>query len=256
MKLIKILSIVLLAQLSTACVIHVGGGESRRADVELNETKTLSATNVNKLVVDAGAGKLDITGDDTISEIQVEAYIVTSNDISYRLDLTKTGSTAYLVAEHDSYSGYWVGSSPKIDLTVKVPINMSLEVEDGSGEITIANINGDAVVDDGSGDITITDLKGRLSIDDGSGDMELTNIGGPIDIEDGSGSIYVTKVSGDLQIEDGSGDLYASIIAGKVTVDDGSGDIEVVSAGGFNLIESGSGGLKIKDIKGMVNIDD
>jgi hypothetical protein len=256
MKLVKLLSIALIAQLTTACVIHVGGGEKRKADIELTESLSLSSAGIEELVIDNGAGKIEISGDDSISEIQVEAYIITSKDVTYRLELEKTGPRAYLVAKHDSYNGFWIGDSPKIDITVKVPSNMSLDIDDGSGEITINNVAGNALIDDGSGDITVSNLSGSLKIEDGSGDMELTNIGGPIDIDDGSGSIYVTKVSGDLSIEDGSGDMYASIIAGKVTVDDGSGDIEIESAGGFELIESGSGGLKIKDIKGVVNIDD
>ena len=56
-----------------------------------------------------------------------------------------------------------------INLTVRVPKNMDVEVDDGSGEVKIAQINGNIQIDDGSGEINIRDIRGDVGIDDGSG---------------------------------------------------------------------------------------
>lgn len=267
-----------------------------QADVHLQKELTLDAQSLKTLNVDAGAGSLSIVGRDGIDEITVKADIYTSsdNDGSYELLLSDSGKTAYLVAHNSSQSGYsnisW-GNGHRIDLEVIVPNSMMLDVTDGSGEMTINDINANVKVKDGSGTLTIENINGQLTVDDGSGPMnihninasldikdgsgelviskvvgdvtiddgsgsiELVNIKGHVDIEDGSGSIEVSDVSGNAKIDDGSGDLTVRKVTGVVTIDDGSGDIDIENAGGLTILETGSGSLRVKNVKGNFEID-
>ncbi|WP_448211536.1 hypothetical protein [Colwellia sp. MEBiC06753] len=251
-KTAKLLSLSMLTLALNGCVIAVN---AQSADVHLDENLALDASSLNKFDIDAGAGSLIIKGDDSVTDIQVKADIQTTVDKDYILELYRSGNTAYLVAKHNSHSGFWQGSSPSINLTITMPASLMLDIDDGSGDIEIFNINNRLNLKDGSGSTHIENINGKVTIDDGSGGLVVKNIQGDVEIEDGSGSLTVSNVNGNVEIDDGSGELTATDVTGKVTIDDGSGGIEVNRAGALKIIDSGSGGLSISEVKGEVDID-
>lgn len=256
-KLIVRLSILALFTTAlSACVIHVGGNKGQKANVQLSEKLELDTAGLRKFDIEAGAGDLTIRGIEGQTNIIVEASIFTTKQKDYQLTLRKSGETAMLVAKHDSHSGFWVGSSPRIHLQITMPLELALTIDDGSGDISISNVMNGITIDDGSGNILVNQVAKDVVIDDGSGDIVVKNLNGNVWIDDGSGEIYVADTNGNVDIEDGSGDLTVTQVTGVVTVDDGSGDISINTAGGLTIIESGSGGLAISGIKGNVSIDD
>lgn len=240
----------------TACVIHVGGKNGQRADVMLTEQLELSTSQLRSFDIEAGAGDLSIVGIEGQTKIIVDATIHTTKDKAYKLTLKQNGSSAELVAKHNSHSGSWYGSSPRIHLKITMPTNLALEIDDGSGDISVSNVTAGLIVDDGSGNILLNEIAEDIAVDDGSGEIVIKRAVGNIKIDDGSGNLYVADVIGSVDIEDGSGNLTVTKVSGIVTIDDGSGDIDVNNAGGLTILESGSGGLSISSIKGNVNIDD
>ena len=226
--------------------------------LDYKETKdlTLSSASISQLKVDAGAGFLKITGDDSIDEIEVKA-IIEAIDEEFKLTLKQKGDQAILIADASPNNHLsWGSNSPKIDLIVKVPSHLSLIVHDGSGLMTIENIKNEVKVDDGSGSIDISNIDGNLEIDDGSGSMTINNVSGNITIDDGSGGIEIKNVDGTLNVEDGSGSMDIVDVSGLVTIDDGSGSINLKRLqNGVTIIEEGSGGLKMSDIKGPVSME-
>lgn len=222
------------AVLLSGCVVYVGNGHARDLQHE-ERSLQLEAAQLQQLVADTGAGKLEIVGETDRSDISVLASIYYYKAEDIRLSLERKGTNAVLEAGFDQQIHY--GNSPYIDLLIKVPARLALTLEDGSG------------------DTVIRGLTGKLHIDDGSGDMEI-NGGGAAVIEDGSGDLTISNLTGALLLEDGSGNLILRQIGGVVTIDDGSGDIDVDGAKGLNIINGGSGGLKINAIDGPVSIDD
>jgi hypothetical protein len=236
---------------------------------------SIDASSLTEFDIEAGAGSLTIIGSDDISEITVVADIYTESGHTdnYELELDHAGSRAYLVAKTKSSSGFWIGDSPHIDVKITVPSQLSLDVNDGSGATFISNITGSVEVDDGSGDLTFQNIKnkltvndgsgglyikdviGNVSIEDGSGEIEINGVNGDVDIDDGSGSIVAKDITGSAIFEDGSGDLTVKKVDGLITIDDGSGDIDVEDAGGLKILESGSGGLRVHKVKGGFEID-
>ena len=252
MKMTKLAALLSAVLILPGCVIHVG---AQSADVELQENLSIASSGVKTLEVESGAGFLNIVGVEGATEITVKADIETTKKHNYELELTKVGSRAVLVAKHGSTSGFWNGSSPSINLTVQVPKHLALDIDDGSGDISITDINNFVEVEDGSGSLFIKNIQGDLIVDDGSGELEISNVSGDVDIDDGSGEMTVTDIAGSVKVEDGSGEMTLRHIGGMVTIDDGSGSIEVKDAGGLTITDSGSGGLNIKDVKGEFNID-
>lgn len=251
-KLTKVAMLLSAVMILPGCVIHVSASS---ADVHLQEELQLSANQLDMLEVDAGAGSLTIKGDANATDISVSASIHTTKDKDYQLLLVKKGSRAVLTSEHGSTSGFWNGQSPSIDLTITVPAHLALDIDDGSGDISINGINNHVDISDGSGELLVKNVQGNLSIEDGSGELEINNVSGDVTIDDGSGELVVKNISGNVSVTDGSGDLSIHHVGGKVSIDDGSGGIDVLDAGGLNITESGSGGLKVKDIKGEFSID-
>jgi len=240
--------------LATGCVIHTGNFSSQSADVHMEKKLTLDAEHLKSFDIEAGAGSLSIVGVDGQNDIQVDAEILTSKDRNFTLTLEKSGNEAQLVAEHHSHIGFWIGSSPRINLVITMPKHLALDIDDGSGDIEIRDINNNIVLDDGSGSTTLTSIKGDVRIDDGSGDLTAQNIHGSVYLDDGSGELTIANIIGDVEVVDGSGDLSVESATGLVTIDDGSGDIEVNTAGSLKIIDSGSGDLDINNIKSGVEI--
>jgi DUF4097 and DUF4098 domain-containing protein YvlB len=217
------------------------------ADYSETRTMELTADGIDKLKIDCGAGYLEVEGLENTGKIVVEARIVVENMSTSRaegyiednlvLSLEKQGHHAELESHFEESKSFFGNifshGSRLINLTVKVPKNMALSIDDGSGSISIQNIAGDVNVDDGSGEIEITDITGDVEIDDGSGEISIVNVTGNVEISDGSGEIDIKRIDGDVVVRDGSGDILINGVTHDVDIaDDGSGDCRIRNVDG------------------------
>jgi len=248
-------------------VIIVGLTASAFADPVGEELSlNLKTTGIETVRIKCGAGYLKVTGVEGLDQIEVKAMLVVKGidedelaefkEDYVRLSLEKSGSRAILTSDvksNFSVSSIFKNKSARIDLDVRTPKNMKLEIDDGSGSIEINDMNGDIDLEDGSGSTTIENIKGNLAVEDGSGSITLENISGNVKINDGSGSIDIKEVGGDLKVDDGSGSMDIYDIKGSVVVDDGSGSINIDGVEKDVYIKNaGSGGLSIDNVKGNV----
>lgn len=225
----------------------VAGLAFATSDYVEERTLTLDTSGISVLDLVAGAGSLEISGIEGLSQIEVEAEIVVPGrndekalkkiESDMVLYLEKNGDKAALHSYFDDRS-WGFRSSPAINLTVRMPVQMHLDIDDGSGGLEVKNVRGDIKLEDGSGSITLQDVGGR------------------IDIEDGSGSLTILRAGGDVSINDGSGSIEVRGVAGSVVIDDGSGGIDVSDVEVDLIIEDdGSGGLNFSDIRGRIEKD-
>ena len=218
------------ASLLSGCVVYANGNGGW-GDDDLNYEKrelSLATEGLNELEIDAGAGFLEVYGEPGRTTIDVVAEIHYQDADDVELTLKPDGDEADLVAKMSSSS--WGNGSPRIDLVVYMPEALALDVNDGSGSITIRNI------------------KANVDVEDGSGNLEIADIVGNVDVDDGSGSIDIRDIDGNLEVDDGSGSMDIKDVTGKVTIDDGSGSINVKNVGGLNIIDDGSGGVSTKNV--------
>ena len=210
---------------------------------EKTERLSLSAAGIDRLVVDCGSGFLHITGEESMRSIEVEAEIIVrgkrDRDMkdyvaeNVRLNLEKRGSSAHLVSVFKNRFPNISFRERVINLTVRVPKNMGVEVDDGSGEVKIEHIDGNLRIDDGSGELTIRDILGDVDIDDGSGTVDVRNVTGNVSIDDGSGTIKVSDIGKNVEVNDGSGSIYIDGVVGDVIIkDDGSGSCNIKNVSG------------------------
>jgi hypothetical protein len=238
------------------------------ADYTEDRTLEIDADDVRILRIDCGAGFLEIEGVDGMKTIQVDAEIIL-DDVSdneaqdimedyMELELTASGRNAKLVSKFENRGFlsqiFHGGNSALINLTVRVPKNIELRIDDGSGYIEVINTGDDIALDDGSGDIVFENVAGDIRIDDGSGNVELQGIKGDIELDDGSGNVEISDVTGDVEIDDGSGNIYVSHIDGSVIVDDGSGNIKITRiTEDVRIIDDGSGRCSITHVDGDID---
>lgn len=212
--------------------------------------------------IDCEAGFLKVYGVPNLDRIEVKAEIEVDirdsedrDDFIHnriRLSLEKRGSRAVLISHIDNHSFF--NRHALINLTVRIPERMNLNVEDGSGPIEIRDIGGKVRIDDGSGGIDLASITGDVDISDGSGELIIRDINGNLEVDDGSGEIEINGVHGDLYVDDGSGSMRISKITGSVVVSDGSGSIDIDGVDqDVTIREAGSGGLSIHDVKGKVS---
>jgi DUF4097 and DUF4098 domain-containing protein YvlB len=248
---ISMLSLLLLA-VSTSCV-------SVMADQTLRtQTKSFPARGVSAARLETGAGLLEIIGVADLPEIEVRAeyrcngaFSVDAQRIldNLRLVMELRGDTFFLKSEHlDSWN--W-GDRGWIDVYINLPDSIDLEVDDGSGTVSVVGMGRNVEIKDGSGEIELIDIGGNIRINDGSGEIRIRNAAGEVSIDDGSGSIIVNDVAGDLIIpHDGSGEIRVQNARRNVSIDDGSGSIDVRHVGGSVRIRDGSGSIDVNDVAG------
>jgi hypothetical protein len=202
----------------------------------------LNAEGIRKFEIECTSGFFKVKGDSSLKAIEVSAEIIRKGKSDKEADeyirdnvilkLERKGDKAILVSK---FTKKLFSGNRAINLTVNVPKNISLDVKDSSGEMSIQDIIGDIYVDDGSGGIKIENIQGNVKI------------------EDGSGTLSVRDVKGDFSVDDGSGTIDVRGISGTVVVDDGSGSIRIENVGGdVHIKDDGSGSLSIRDVKGKV----
>lgn len=231
----------------------------RNAEVDASGAKTIE--------VRAGAGSLRIEGKPGISRVQVRGTARSSSrrhldDI--KLVAERRGDVVFIKSDmpDGDNSGFWNSMhgdwNMALDLVIEVPMNVALDVEDGSGDAKIISVGPLRLVD-GSGEVQINGVKGNATVEDGSGNLTIENVEGTLHVSDGSGIIDVKNVLGNFEVEeDGSGDIDAVGVGGTMLVDeDGSGNIDVERiAGDFLVNRKGSGTIRSSEVKGKIDIPD
>ena len=221
----------------------------------------LPTEGITELRIHCGAGSLYIVNAEWPNTIKVFADIEVDNfgqgeDQEFAaknvvLSLERKGRRAILKSD-------FKGSLPapqdaRIHLTVELPGNINVFVDDGSGSIHIQHFAGDLEIKDDSGRIILEQIVGNVKVADGSGRIIIEDFRGKIQIRDGSGSIDINKVRGDVRVTDGSGPISIQYVEGNVTIADESGAIDINDITGNVMIrEPGTGELNIERIKGSI----
>jgi hypothetical protein len=203
----------------------------------------LNMAGVSRVVVIAKAGSLRVEGRDGARTIAASGEACASEDSVLRditLTATLDGSTARIEAHVPSVDGwsFFGGDNAQLDLTVTLPPNVPVEINDTSGGMTVVNV-GTCSIDDTSGEIDVRRVHGDLTIHDTSGAILVEDVDGSVQIpRDGSGEIEVRRVKRNVWIGyKGSGSIYVSDVAGDFTVD-----------------HKGSGGIDYSRVAGRVNV--
>jgi DUF4097 and DUF4098 domain-containing protein YvlB len=232
-----------------------------RADRSLD----VDAKGVSVFKLDTGAGDLVVEGVAGLSKIEVRGKACASeekviNDI--QLVQQREGSTASVGTkipdEGYSWSIFGGGHYAYMDVHVRMPAGLKLDLRDSSGDLEVSGITNGLDLKDSSGDIKLRDIGGAVNVTDTSGDIDVRGIGGDFTvISDSSGDIDVDDVKGSAVVqEDSSGDISLRHVGGDARVDrDSSGDITFEDVGRDAVVGAdGSGDITADGVKGNFTV--
>ncbi len=233
------------------------------------------------LATELGSSDLQAEGVAGLTHIEVHGRACASEQ-AWLADLDvaqkRDGDRVVLTPTHPQRNntfGFFHSSYAYVDLHVRMPTNLLLDIHSGSGDAVardLAALNFIA----GSGDLAAKNITGPMLVKVSSGDVQASDIGGLEVTSAGSGNITAGQVHGDIKVGHvGSGDLEFSDVSGAVTVDKvgsgnlganrikgdvslgaiGSGDVHVDGVGGnFSVAAKGSGDIHQRNVSGRVDI--
>ena len=245
-------------------VLIPGVASSQSGDFTAPRNAIVNAAGARLIRISARAGYLNVTGRSGLTQVRVTGVArASSRGIldEIRLQAERQGDEVVIrVITPDSNNSLWDlfrgNYNQQLDLDIEVPINIPLDVADGSGEVKIRG-TGAVSLDDGSGDLEVSGVTGNVRIHDGSGNIVVRGVGGDVEVDDGSGNIDADNVTGNFTIgDDGSGSVDVSGIGGTMRIDSkGSGSVSVNRVGGDFIVDhKGSGSIDYNTVKGRVSV--
>ena len=212
---------------------------------------------LHSLAFKLGSSDLQVRGVTGLAKIEVRGKACASEEaklVGLTVDQSRAGDRVTLTpnqANEQTFSLF--GSNyAYIDLEVRVPATLAIEVKANSGDANIADVAA-LDFDSHSGDLIVHHVNGEVAVEVHSGDIKADDIGGLEVRRSGSGDVRATQVHGQIKVGHvGSGDLGFDDVAKSVQVESvGSGDVSVNRAGGDVVIGSiGSGDINVDGVGG------
>jgi hypothetical protein len=231
-----------------------GGCEHER---KIEESMRVSG---DSLAIDARAGDLEIVGDTGSDTVTVRARVCASKaEWAEKAGVAMSSegdARVEVIVPETSGMGGWGNHYLTVDLVVRVPADLALDVRDSSGDVDMNGV-GAVSIKDSSGDIEIF-RAASVVVEDSSGDIELEQITGDVTVaQDSSGDIRGRDVGGSVVVvRDSSGDIRFRDVGKDFLVErDSSGDVVAQGIGGdFAVLRDGSGEIRHSDVTGSVDI--
>lgn len=186
------------------------------ADKPIDETRRVAPHAA--IDIEMIAGSVKVTGWD-----QDEVHIGGSmGDDVERLEI-KGGARGLSIEPKLPDGGFEGNRDLTVDLEIRVPYGVNLDVETVSAGIEVVDVNGQLDLESVSGSVTVSGEPSEVDAETVSGAIHIVAVSAPVDAE---------SVSGRIHVEGASGELDVSTVSGKIEVSGGTirdGQVEAVS---------------------------
>jgi hypothetical protein len=247
-----------LLTVATGCI--VASCDAVLSPYSCNETKRwdtrLDASVARQLLVTADVGDLEIIGRSGLRDVRVTAHACarTVDDLAAIELVTSSGSETVNV--RGRVPATVSRGRAKLDLTIEVPDDMAIDVDHGTGWVSVDR-TGPAIIRQRSGDVIVSDVLGNLSFFGGSGSLDASTISGDVRVEHGSGDVTLTDVRGfvDLVLLRTGTFIARDVLYDVVVHQLDVGDIIAERIGGaLVVLRHGSGQVQFRDVRGGVTL--
>ncbi|WP_312472043.1 DUF4097 family beta strand repeat-containing protein [Neobacillus sp.] len=216
MKKYSIVAAILGLVIGVIGVVAYGYTHDNYSTVTIDETKTINAKDINKIVLESSLASVHFSPTKS-DDITVHLHGGTSKkDLVFSVNTSGDTAKIEIRKKNDhlfQFSPFGFMTN-ELQADVEVPQKMYSELKGHSqaGSITVEQISANHFdLDSSAGSIKANDLKGDVTAHSSAGSMKLTNIEGKLDLTDSAGSI-------DVQLKAISHDIYASSSAGSVRI--------------------------------------
>lgn len=214
-------------------------------DIKLLFEKSLPTEKGQKLRVDTQAGNIKITSWDK-NEVQVKIYGSAEIENSFEFEV---GTDASGVKVNGSKKA---GARDPNNITVKyeisVPLDYSVKVSTGVGNVTLTDQNGT---------VEISTKGGNVSLGNVTGDIDVSTAGGNIIVSKNKGMLKLSTAGGNIKAKNFSGNVDASTAGGSINLTGSNGKVEGSTAGGsISLDYTGKNyGIDLSTMAGQISVD-
>lgn len=225
----------------------------------------IDAAGLSTLHLDTSAGDLEVRAEAGITRIEVRGRACHSDEaglagIQLREERTgKDANVSVVIPDAGSSSGLFGDHHAYMDVRVRMPAGVRLELRDSSGDLAVEGLRAGLELTDSSGDIELDDIGGGIEIADSSGGIEARRIKGDLTVRsDSSGEIDIAGVDGNVLVrEDSSGEIEIRDVTGNAEVGrDSSGEITFDTIGGSVRVGAdGSGGISADQVRGDFTVE-
>ncbi len=178
-------------------------------------------------------------------KIEVEVVSSYSPRDSFEPRAKATGRTVRLTEK------MYGSNSGRSTWYVTAPEGTKIEFSSASGDLMIADMNGDFSAETASGDIQVENSSGEFEFSTASGDIEMIDCKGVFEVGTASGDIELTNCRGEFELGTASGDIDAVdvVLEFASTFNTASGDVEV------QLGETAEFDLEVTTASGRATLD-
>jgi DUF4097 and DUF4098 domain-containing protein YvlB len=261
-----------------AIVLSVGVGllaAPAAAQTTRTVSRSVSLDRDGQVELDTFTGSIDVTGWDQ-GRVEAEARI--EGDDAELVDKTRLrfeeGNGRFSVEvdyeevkDSQKFLGLFsIGNvdRPDVHLTVKMPRDASLTVDDFSSEVTVEGLRAGATLETFSSTMTLRDVEGTLDLETFSGEVEGEALRGQFRLETFSGDarLRFAALTGDSQSETFSGDVELALPADAsfelVGEDDAFGDLDsdfaLRAEDGRRIVGSGGPRIEVETFSGELRL--
>ncbi|MEA2909895.1 MAG: hypothetical protein QOJ15_1976 [Bradyrhizobium sp.] len=254
-------------------LLFLAGTRLLASDFDANLEKTFSITGAGKLSIQADRGTI-VVGTDGTDKVQVrvlrrvkggskaDADELFSN---HEVIFDQEGNKVTVVAKNKKEQRSWNFNRPNLEVRyqVNIPKKFEVDLKTAGGDITVADLDGNAATRTSSGSIKLAHISGAVDAADAGGDILVEEAGGKAVIRTSSGSIELHKAragveasdaGGDIRVGDAASDVMANTSSGSIKLANVKGAVEVKNAGGDIAIESADGSVKAATSSGSIKI--
>jgi len=167
------------------------------------------------------------------------------DDDDYEAEFDQSGSRLRMGEEFKNRRNW--NNRGRSEWTLEIPDGMSLDMNTGSGNIEVLNVEADILASSGSGRVEVEGIKGYSRLTTGSGSISAEDMEGELKVNTGSGAIRVRDINGDSDLNTGSGSIRVNNATGGMQYNTGSGSIDAinVSITDHSRFNTGSGSIDV-----------
>ncbi|WP_020577392.1 DUF4097 family beta strand repeat-containing protein [Actinopolymorpha alba] len=216
---------------ATAC-----GLVSKRLEIARTEP-----VRITRITLEPGAGDITVRTA-AVSDVEITSRVRhrgVAPEETYRIDGTE------LLLDTNC------GRRCRVSYDVVAPEGVAVGGENGSGDVDLTGV--DAVdIELGSGDLTVNGASGVVHARTGSGNLTVNDVSAAVEARTGSGNIRGDELAGPVTAQAGSGDIRLALDAPEsVRASAASGSVDlVVPEGKYRVRQrsgSGSGDITVED---------
>jgi hypothetical protein len=140
----------------------------------------------------------------------------------------------------------------KSSLTIQVPKEAALRIENQRGGVTIQDLTGNQTIINRYGSVDVRGITGELNVENRNGSVTVENVTQSVIVRNRYSAISAKDIGGNLEIQNRNGGVDVSSVKGSVTISNSYAPISVENVEGTLTVTGRNNSLDIQDVQGDV----